>query len=103
MPLHVIFWWSVETVHVWTSDRPAGPLNVVCRPLPSRRTDAVVSLLMRWDSPSAPASSVTTWDRPSGATMVTDHVTELPSAREISLTTSFGAGSPGGRVDWGRC
>src|SRR2546421_10170426 len=34
--------------------------------------------------------------------MVTDHVTELPSAREISLTTSFGAGSPGGRVDCAR-
>src|SRR2546427_1362235 len=89
-------------MHVWTSDRPAGPLNVVCRPLPIRRTDAVVSLLMRWNSPSAPASSVTTWGGPSGVTIVTDHVTELPSAREISLTTSFGDGSPGGRVDCAR-
>src|SRR5437016_6790117 len=35
-------------------------------------------------------------------TIVTDQVTELPSAREISLTTSVGDGSPGGRVDWAR-
>src|SRR6266850_985350 len=34
--------------------------------------------------------------------IVTDHATELPSAREISLTTSFGGGSPGGRVDCAR-
>src|SRR2546425_12257930 len=57
---------------------------------------------MRWNSPSAQASSVPTWGGPSGVTIVTDHVTELPSAREISLTTSFGGGSPGGRVDCAR-